>query len=405
MLTVEKVQPSITNIDSLIRNGDYVGYQSASFLLEHLKYLGFSEDKLKPYATVDEYAEALSRGSSNNGVSVIIDEIPYIKVFPRGSDVVLDVSRAVLNLRNSKDMADIENKWFGDGTRCPDSLETPLTYKKFFLKDFSGPILLTAGIAMLVVVAFLLEPYCRLWLRRFINLRGRPRPNAVADQGVPQQGPPPVDQVVPQQGPPPADQVVPQQGPPPPIPAANQVLPQQGPPPLIPAADQVEPQQGPPPPIPAADQVEPQQGPPPPIPASNQVETQQGPPPPIPAADQVEPQQGPPPPIPAADQVEPQQGPPPPIPACDQVEPQKEPLPPIPACDQVEPQQGPPPPILAANQVETQQGPTPPIPAVDSVQQESTSFHEAAPGASSLEPSPSYINGDGDNPNKRQRIN
>lgn len=71
--------------------------------------------------------------------------ILLVQVFPRGSDVVLDVSRAVLNLRNSKDMADIENKWFGDGTRCPDSLETPLTYKKFFLKDFSGPILLTAG--------------------------------------------------------------------------------------------------------------------------------------------------------------------------------------------------------------------------------------------------------------------
>lgn len=59
--------------------------------------------------------------------------------------MVLDVSRAVLNLRNSKDMFEIENKWFGAGARCPDSLETPLTYKKFFFKDFSSPILLIGG--------------------------------------------------------------------------------------------------------------------------------------------------------------------------------------------------------------------------------------------------------------------
>ena len=81
MLTVEKLQPAITDMNSLIRNGDYVGYPNASFLLEHLKHMGFSEDKLRPYATVDEYADALSRGSSNNGVSALVDEIPYIKIF------------------------------------------------------------------------------------------------------------------------------------------------------------------------------------------------------------------------------------------------------------------------------------------------------------------------------------
>ena len=68
-----------------------------------------------------------------------------VQVFPRGSDMVPDVSRAVLNLRNSKDMFDIENKWFGAGARCPDSLETHLTDKKLFLEDFRGPFLLAGG--------------------------------------------------------------------------------------------------------------------------------------------------------------------------------------------------------------------------------------------------------------------
>ncbi|XXG71027.1 hypothetical protein AAC387_Pa07g0373 [Persea americana] len=197
MLTVEKVQPSITDIDSLIRNGDYVGYQSASFLLEHLKDLGFSEEKLKPYATVDEYAEALSRGSSNNGVSAIIEEIPYIKVFlrkyfhkydiagptfqsrgfgfvfPRGFDMVPDVSKAILNLSSSKDMFDIENKWFGAGSRSlEDSLETPVTENKLPLKTFLGLSIITSGIAMLAVVAFLSGPYWKRWWERNRNSRG-----------------------------------------------------------------------------------------------------------------------------------------------------------------------------------------------------------------------------------------
>eukprot|EP00268_Persea_americana_P030458 TRINITY_DN29461_c0_g1_i1.p1 TRINITY_DN29461_c0_g1~~TRINITY_DN29461_c0_g1_i1.p1 ORF type:complete len:367 (-),score=62.76 TRINITY_DN29461_c0_g1_i1:20-1036(-) len=215
MLTVEKVQPSITDIDSLIRNGDYVGYQSASFLLEHLKDLGFSEEKLKPYATVDEYAEALSRSSSNNGVSAIIEEIPYIKVFlrkyfhkydiagptfqtggfgfvfPRGFDMVPDVSKAILNLSSSKDMFDIENKWFGAGSRfLEDSLETPVTENKLPLKTFLGLSIITSGIAMLAVVAFLSGPYWKRWWERNRNSRG------------PSEGPTfpplqPVDQVAP----------------------------------------------------------------------------------------------------------------------------------------------------------------------------------------------------------------
>ncbi|XP_058113303.1 glutamate receptor 2.8-like [Magnolia sinica] len=78
MLAVEKLQPTVTDIKTLIKNNEYVG--------------------LRPYSTVEQYAEALERGSGNNGVSAIMDEIPYIKVFPRGSAMVPDISRAVLNL-------------------------------------------------------------------------------------------------------------------------------------------------------------------------------------------------------------------------------------------------------------------------------------------------------------------
>ncbi|XXG55175.1 hypothetical protein AAC387_Pa03g2900 [Persea americana] len=43
--------------------------------------MGFQEQKLKAYSSIEEYEIALSRGSHRNGVSAIIDEIPYVKLF------------------------------------------------------------------------------------------------------------------------------------------------------------------------------------------------------------------------------------------------------------------------------------------------------------------------------------
>ena len=77
-LSIDNDRP--TGVEQLIMNGDCVGYQKGSFVFYLLKRMGFQEEKLKAY-TSEEYATALSRGSHYNGVSAIVDEIPYIKVF------------------------------------------------------------------------------------------------------------------------------------------------------------------------------------------------------------------------------------------------------------------------------------------------------------------------------------
>ena len=43
--------------------------------------MGFQEQKLEAYSLIEEYEIALPRGSHRNGVSAIIDEIPYVKLF------------------------------------------------------------------------------------------------------------------------------------------------------------------------------------------------------------------------------------------------------------------------------------------------------------------------------------
>ncbi|XXG58322.1 hypothetical protein AAC387_Pa04g0659 [Persea americana] len=80
-ITSDEDQPTVSGIEQLIMNGDYVGYQKGSFVFDLLKQMGFQEEKLKAYSSKEGYAIALLRGSCCNGVSAIIDEIPYIKVF------------------------------------------------------------------------------------------------------------------------------------------------------------------------------------------------------------------------------------------------------------------------------------------------------------------------------------
>ena len=81
LLTVQQLQPTVTDVNQLIKSREYVGYQQGSFVLGILKGMGFDETKLKVYNSTEECDELLSKGSANGGIAAAIDEIPYMKLF------------------------------------------------------------------------------------------------------------------------------------------------------------------------------------------------------------------------------------------------------------------------------------------------------------------------------------
>lgn len=81
ILTAKRLRPYVKDLDQLLSNGDYIGYQSGSFVHSVLKKQGFNVNRLKAYKNKEEYANALRNGSKNGGVSAIVDEIPYITSF------------------------------------------------------------------------------------------------------------------------------------------------------------------------------------------------------------------------------------------------------------------------------------------------------------------------------------
>ncbi|KAJ1281371.1 hypothetical protein BS78_04G301300 [Paspalum vaginatum] len=177
MLTVQKLKPAVTDVNDLISNGDYVGYQEGSFVAGELLQMKFDQSKLRSYSTPAEYADALSRGSDNGGVAAVFDEVPYLKiflsqycdsytmsgpvykgtglgfVFPKGSPMTPEVSRAIVGLTEGDDMGLIERKWFGAPGSCGDGVDA--SNASLTLWNFSGLFLITAVASSLVLVIYL----------------------------------------------------------------------------------------------------------------------------------------------------------------------------------------------------------------------------------------------------------
>ncbi|KAJ8617186.1 hypothetical protein MRB53_013372 [Persea americana] len=190
MLTVERLQPTITDIDQLKRNGDFVGCQRGTFVHGLLLTMGFQPEKLKEYGNIEEYADALSKGNAKGGVAAIVDEIPYIKVFlrthcrnyarpqwtrrsggfafvfPRGSALVPDISRAVLNFTEGDKMSSLEKDWFGDQRTCLDS-DSPVDNKRLPLYSLRSIFIMAGSASALAFIVYLMQ---HLYETRIVGL-------------------------------------------------------------------------------------------------------------------------------------------------------------------------------------------------------------------------------------------
>ncbi|KAK9060551.1 hypothetical protein SSX86_021255 [Deinandra increscens subsp. villosa] len=177
MLTVEQLRPSYTDIAEIQRNGESVGYQEGSFVKDRLNLMGFEDSRLKSYSTFEQYDEALRLGSQKGGVSAIMDELPYIRVFlakfcnkytvtgptyktagfgfafPKGSPLLHDVSRAVLQVTEEQ-MLNITNQWFGEATTCDQQSRAKVNSDQLRLDSFKGLFLIAGLSSTLAVLIF-----------------------------------------------------------------------------------------------------------------------------------------------------------------------------------------------------------------------------------------------------------
>ncbi|KAL5570002.1 hypothetical protein UlMin_026577 [Ulmus minor] len=167
LLTVKQLQPTITDVNQLLRNRDKVGFLKDSFVEGLLKNLGFRDSELRIYNSIEKLDSLFLEKNGNNRISAAFDETPYMElflkrycskytmspafktdgfgfVFPKGSPLVQDVSRAILYVTEGDIMKKIENKWFGTQTNCIERLNTQVSSNSLGLESFWGLFLITA---------------------------------------------------------------------------------------------------------------------------------------------------------------------------------------------------------------------------------------------------------------------
>lgn len=77
LLTVQKLRPSFTDVNELLKDGEIVGYPKYSFVLAMLEEMKFKKSNLKRYDSMEHLGQLFANGE----ISAAFDESPYLKLF------------------------------------------------------------------------------------------------------------------------------------------------------------------------------------------------------------------------------------------------------------------------------------------------------------------------------------
>ncbi|XP_039164246.1 glutamate receptor 1.4-like [Eucalyptus grandis] len=170
MLTVHQLQSS--------PKGESIGFTVDSKLIQtDLINPPFKNPYFPPLDTVEDCANALRDGSRNGGVSAIIDEIPYVKVFlskysaqytmvepsynstngfgfvfPKGSPLVPDISASIAKLREDGKLHLISQNWFQNRSLFTNQ-DSATKVARLDLYSFRGLFLITGITSTVAVIA------------------------------------------------------------------------------------------------------------------------------------------------------------------------------------------------------------------------------------------------------------
>ncbi|RVW79131.1 Glutamate receptor 2.9 [Vitis vinifera] len=179
MLTVQRLEPNVTDIEWLKVHKLNVGCDGDSFVRKYLEdVLDFKKDNIKNISSQYAYPNEFQKGT----ISAAFLELPYEKVFmnryckkytasnplsrfgglgfvfQKGSPIAADVSKAILTLSERGILQSLEDKWFPSSDKCSTTDTTELS-----LQNFWALYVLCGATSTICFLLFL----CRLLLKYF----------------------------------------------------------------------------------------------------------------------------------------------------------------------------------------------------------------------------------------------
>ncbi|XP_058090630.1 glutamate receptor 2.2-like isoform X2 [Magnolia sinica] len=187
MLTVQRLEPQPISVESLIRSRSMVGCDSDSFVVKYLEGLGFHPKNIRKYTNGDmEYPTALK----SREIAAVFLEAPYVKlflaanckdyttvgptfeVFPKGSPLAIDVSEAILKVRESGQIHELEDGLMAS-SKCPSSGSNGEN-GSLTPSSFCGLFVITVGVSTVALVLFFFGQVHQNWqvLHAYMNIHG-----------------------------------------------------------------------------------------------------------------------------------------------------------------------------------------------------------------------------------------
>ncbi|XP_061348960.1 glutamate receptor 2.8-like [Gastrolobium bilobum] len=178
MLTVERLEPLVDNVDQLRNGNAVVGYTTGSFLQKYLQeVLHFQPAKMKQFSSLEEFAEALRKKE----IAAAFLEVPWAKIFlskyckefiqagpmykfggfgfafPRGSPYLPSVNKALLSLFETGKLLELENQMLAS-EKCEDT-EPDADSASLSPNSFWALFTLTAGTSTISLLVYIVGMY------------------------------------------------------------------------------------------------------------------------------------------------------------------------------------------------------------------------------------------------------
>ncbi|XP_076911969.1 glutamate receptor 2.7-like [Bidens hawaiensis] len=188
MLTIRRLTPQVTDYQTLRNTNAVVGYSKGSHVARYLHdVLGFKNENLRNFTSQEEYAHALR----SRQIAAVFLETPLAKLFiskycksfttagptfrdggfafvlPKGSPMVHDFTKALLNVSESGTLQDIEKRMLGS-EQCVDQDTIHDEYGSLDLSAFSSLFFLTGGTSTVALATYVI-----ISLRKYYQMEGK----------------------------------------------------------------------------------------------------------------------------------------------------------------------------------------------------------------------------------------
>ncbi|CAM8928469.1 unnamed protein product [Rhodiola kirilowii] len=153
MLTVPRLKPNLSSIETLKLNNLKVGCDVDSFVKNYLEnVLKFKPENIVKIDTQYEYPAAFKSGNISAG-TYRFGGLGF--VFQRGSPIARDVSQAILILSENGKLNQLEDEWFAPTKEC--SSDSKAQTDSLGLQSFWGLYVISCATSTLCLIVFLLR--------------------------------------------------------------------------------------------------------------------------------------------------------------------------------------------------------------------------------------------------------